>query len=177
MKTTMHISGEEADHKLAAECVSESEAEKVAEELCELTSLDREQVQLVEPGERHQGARLEPEDRGIWHTAIRAHVWLALVGMAGGLALFLILVATGIPFVAQNMIWAGPVLVVFGGVAGLLLGGAFTLRPDHTFYVARAESALDKGRVVVTVHARDRDQLNEAEEFMESKHIHTMRSL
>ncbi|MFW5823969.1 MAG: hypothetical protein ACOCVV_03280, partial [Marinobacter sp.] len=95
MKTSMHVSGEAVDHKLAAECETATEAEKVAEELCQSTSLSPQQVSVIGPDDDHQGKALEPEDRGIWHTAIRSHVWLGLAGMAGGLLLFLILLVQG----------------------------------------------------------------------------------
>lgn len=176
MKTTMHVSGEAVDHKLAAECGTATEAEKIAEDLCRTTSLDRQQVRIIAPDDRHQGSELEPEDRGIWYTAIRSHAWLGLAGMAGGLLLFLILAASGIPFIAQNPLWAGPVFVAFGGVAGLLLGGFYTLRPDHTVYISRAKSALRKGRFVVAIHARGRDQLNEAKRYLNKRHIRTVQS-
>ncbi|MGM0570199.1 hypothetical protein [Marinobacter sp.] len=176
MKTTMHMSGEVVDHKLAAECGTETEARKVAEDLCRSTSLSRQQVRVIRPGDSHQGTDLEPEDQGIWHTAVRSHLWLGLAGMGGGLVLFLVLMASGIPFIAQNPIWAGALFVVFGGVAGLLLGGLFTLRPDHTVYASRARSALRKGQFVVSVHARGREQLSEAKRYLDARHIHTVQT-
>ncbi|SET52185.1 hypothetical protein SAMN04487962_111109 [Marinobacter segnicrescens] len=176
MKTTMHVSGEVVDHKLAAECGTETEAEKVAEDLCRSTSLSRDQIRIIRPDDAHQGSGLEPEDRGIWRTAVRAHLWFGLAGMAGGLVLFLVLAASGIPFIAQNAMWASTLFVAFGGVAGLLLGGLFTLRPDHTIYVSRARSALRKGRFVVSVHARGREQLTEAKRYLDARHIHTVQS-
>lgn len=176
MKTTMHLSGEVADHKLAAECTTESEAEKVVEDLCRSTSLSRDQVRIIRPDEPHPGTRLEPEDQGIWRTAIRSHLWLGLIGMVGGLVLFLILLASGIPFIAQNPTWAGPIFVVFGGVAGMMLGGLFTIRPDHTLYTQKARSALRKGQYVVAVHARGREQLSEAKRYLDARKIHTVQS-
>lgn len=176
MKTTMHISGEVSDHKLAAECKTATEAEMIAEDLCQTTSLTPQQVRIIRPGDKHQGSDLEPDDRGIWHTAIRSHAWLGIAGMLGGLLLFLVLAASGIPFVAQNLVWAGALFVVFGGVVGFLLGGAFILRPDHTVYLSRAKSALRKGRFVVAVHANGNDQLDEAKRYLKARHIHTVQS-
>lgn len=171
MKTSVHLSGETYEHKLAAECDTTLEAENMAEELCSTTSLDREQVEVIAPGEEHPGEALEPEDRGIWHTLIQAHLWLGLAGLGGGFLLFLILAASGIPFITENMVAAGSVFIALGGAIGLMLGGAFTLRPDHTLYTSRAGSALRKGRFVVAVHARSRDQLNEARRFLKDRHV------
>ncbi|MFL1406026.1 hypothetical protein ACJO2E_11855 [Marinobacter sp. M1N3S26] len=176
MKMTMHVSGETLDHKLAARCGTATEAEKIADDLCTATSLSRGQVRIIHPGDDHKGSKLEPEDQGIMHTAIRSHIWLGLAGVAGGLLLFSVLAAAGLPFVAQNLIWAGALFAVFGGVAGLLLGGVYTLRPDHTVYVSRSASALDKGHYMVTIHARDRDQVGEAQRYLKARHIHTVRS-
>lgn len=176
MKTSMHLSGEILDHKLAAQCGTATEAEKVADDLCNQTSLSRGQVRIVRPDDDHQGSKLEPEDQGIMHTAIRSHVWLGLAGAAGGLLLFTVLAASGLPFVVQNLIWAGGLFAVFGGVVGLLLGGVYTLRPDHTAYVARSSSALRKGYYMVTIHARDRDQVGEAKRYLKARHINTVRT-
>lgn len=176
MKMTMHVSGEALDHKLAARCGTATEAEKVADDLSTATSLGRGQVRIIHPSDDHMGSKLEPEDQGIVHTAIRSHLWLGLAGVAGGLLLFSVLAAAGLPFVARNLVWAGGLFAVFGGVAGLLLGGVYTLRPDHTVYVARSASALDKGYYVVTIHARDQAQMNEAREYLKARHIPTLRS-
>lgn len=176
MKTSMHVSGETLDHKLAAECGTATEAEKVADDLCNLTSLSRGQIQIIHPGDEHQGSKLEPEDQGILQTAIRAHIWLGLAGAAGGLLLFSVLAAAGLPFVVHNLVWAGALFAVFGAVVGLLLGGVYTLRPDHTAYVSRSASALRKGQYMVTIHARDRDQIGEAKRYLNARHIHTVRS-
>ncbi|WP_328185772.1 hypothetical protein [Marinobacter sp. OP 3.4] len=176
MKMTMHVSGETLDHKLAARCGTATEAEKIADDLCTATSLGQGQVRIIHPTDDHKGSKLEPEDQGIMHTAIRSHIWLGLAGIAGGLLLFSVLAAAGLPFVAQNLIWAGALFAVFGGVAGLLLGGVYTLRPDHIAYVSRSASALDKGYYMVTIHARDRAQMNEAQQYLKTRHIHTMRS-
>ncbi|MFC4258262.1 hypothetical protein ACFOZ5_04345 [Marinobacter lacisalsi] len=176
MKTSMHISGEILDHKLAAQCGTATEAEKVAADLCNQTSLSRGQVRIISPDDNHKGSRMEPEDQGIMHTAIRSHIWLGLAGAAGGLLLFSVLAASGLPFVVQNLLWAGALFAVFGGVVGLLLGGVYTLRPDHTAYVARSSSALRKGYYMVTIHARDRDQVGEAKRYLKDRHINTVRS-
>ncbi len=176
MKMTMHVSGETFDHKLAAKCGSATEAEKVADDLCSVTSLSRGQIRVIQPGTDHKGSKLEPEDQGIMHTAIRSHLWLGAVGAGGGLLLFLVMAAAGLPFVVQNLVWAGALFAVFGAVVGLLLGGAYTLRPDHTAYVSQSASALNKGYYVVAIHARDRDQVSEAQQYLKARHINTVRS-
>lgn len=176
MKSFMHVSGETLDHKLAAECGTVTEAEKVADDLCSVTSLSRGQVRVIAPEDAHKGSKLEPEDQGILDTAIRSHIWLGLAGASGGLLLFAVMAAAGLPFVVHNLIWAGALFAVFGSVVGLLLGGVYTLRPDHAAYVSRSTSALRKGYYVVAIHARDRDQISEAKRYLKARHIHTARS-
>lgn len=177
MKHSMSVSGESHDHKIAAIVAGKSEANVVVEELLRDTSLEREQVTVVSPDDQHQGAKLEPEDRGIVRTAIRAHIILAIVGALLGFVLFWVLLALGFGLVAESGVVAASVMTVFGGVFGLLAGGLVTLRPDHGPYLARAQAALRKGQFVVSVHATTHAQLNEAKAVLTRKGLKLTTSL
>jgi hypothetical protein len=52
-------------------------------------------------------------------------------------------------------------------VAGLLLGGLFSLRPDHDLLITRVEEAARSGRWAVVVHARDHGEERKAREVLE----------
>lgn len=171
------LSGEHRDHKVAVTCASRQTAEQIAADLCAHTSLSQSQVTVIRPGEPHEGRELEPESRGIWHTMIRAHIGLGLVGVGVGLVLFLVMHAVGIPFVTQNPWWSGALFLGFGGVLGLMLGGAFTLRPDHMPYLMKAQSSLRSGKYVVAVHAESLSQLHEAQEEFEKRGLSSVRTL
>lgn len=171
------LSGEQLDHKVAAICETRQQAEQIAMDLCAQTSVEKGQVTVVRPGEPHPGRELEPESSGIWRTMIRSHVTLGLAGAGGGLLLFVILYAAGIPFVELNAVWSAALFTGFGALCGLMLGGAFTLRPDHTPYLMKTRSSLKAGKHIVAVHASDQTQLNEARRQLEQWGLKTVRTL
>ncbi|HLV77212.1 MAG TPA: hypothetical protein VKY53_04720 [Marinobacter sp.] len=177
MKPSVSISGEHIDHKVAAIFDSESAASEIVRALAKNTTLADDQILLVRPTDRHPGVELEPEDQGIWRTMVRSHITLGVLGVVAGFVFFLILTAFGLPFVTQNAITSAVVFSAFGGIFGLLLAGAFTARPDHMPYLMKAQSALRKGKFVVTVHATSAHQLEEATQFLESRNTRLVRSL
>lgn len=160
MKSKVTVTGESADHKLAAIFSSETEAHRAVEALSRKTGLDDAQIKLVSPGDTHQARQIEPESGGIWRTMIRAHIGLGVAGAIAGAVLFVALFAFGVGFIRQSPMVAGIVIVVFGGVIGLIAGGLVSLRPDHARYAQAAQSALKKGEHVLTVHAHSSDELN-----------------
>lgn len=171
------VSGEAIDHKLAAVFDNDADAQHSAEAVLEATSLDPDQVKVVRPGDTHPGWELEPEDRGIWRTLVRSHLWLGLLGALTGLAVFMVLFMIGVGFIVDNGLVAAAVLAALFAVLGLLLAGLVTLRPDHMPYIVTAQSALRAGKTVVAVHARDRNQLKEARKELQGRFGKTVSSV
>lgn len=171
------LSGEKYDHKVAAVCETRQQAEQIARDLCAQTSIHSGQVTVIRPGDPHPGRGLEPESRGVWRTLIRAHLWLGAAGGVGGLALFAILYAAGIPFVELNPVWSAILFGGLGGFCGLMLGGVFALRPDHTPYLMKTQSALRAGKHVVAVHAESMDQLSEVKSKLDQWKLKTVRTI
>lgn len=160
------LTGERFDHKVAAVFESDAEATKAAAEVRSETTLSDRQVIVARPDDQHQGRELEPENRGIWRTLVRSHIWLAVAGALAGLVLFLVLFVAGIGFVTQNALWAAGVFIFICTLVGGMVGGLVTLRPDHTPYIMAAQSALQSGRYVVTVHAETPDQMHAAKRVL-----------
>ncbi len=119
----------------------------------------------------------EPEDQGIWKTLVRSHVWLGVGGAVTGFILFLLLNALGVGFIAQNALVAASVLTAIGAAIGMLLAGAVTIRPDHTPYLVKAQSALNKGKYVLAVHASSSEQLQEAKSLLDSRNVKTVETI
>lgn len=174
MRSSMSLSGEKTSHKVTAVFETATEANAAAKELHEATSLSQDQITILGPGDKHPGQELEPEDKGIWATLVRAHIGLGIVGAIIGFLVFLLLNASGLPFIAQNTLIAGIVLSVLGLFCGLLLAGAFTLRPDHAPYLVKAQSALRRGKYVVAAHASSSEQRNEAQALLKKRGVKTV---
>ncbi len=177
MQSSMSLTGEQESHKGAAVFDTETDARAAARVLCERTSLTDGQVSVLSPRDPHPGSELEPEDQGIWRTLVRSHVGLGAGGVVTGFVAFLILSALGIGFIAQNALVAGSVLAAFGLMLGLLLAGAVTIRPDHTPYLIKAQSALRRGKYVLAVHASSTQQLQEAKSLLDSRNVKTVQSI
>lgn len=177
MKSSMSLTGEQEDHKVAAVFDTEQDARGTARTLCETTSLTDEQVSVLGPRDSHQGSELEPEDQGIWQSLVRSHIGLGAGGAVTGFVAFLILSALGIGFIAQNAVVAAAVLAALGLMLGLLLAGAVTIRPDHTPYLVKAQSALQQGKYVLAVHASSSEQLQEAKSLLDSRNVKTVQTI
>lgn len=172
-----HLTGEKYDHKIASIFEVEKNAQQAADALRQQTSLGDHQVFVITPNDSHPGWELEPEDRGIWRTMIRAHVWLGLAGLVTGLVVFLVLFGLNIRFVVENAVASALIAVGFGGVIGMMFGGLVTIRPDHMPYVSMAQSALRKGKFIVAVHAKNNDQLQEAQSALQKFNAEVIRTL
>ena len=68
--------------------------------------------------------------------------------------------------IVNSAVMAAAVIVAFGVVAGLMLGGLVSLRPDHDLYINKVYEALGEGRSAVVVHAFSREQNAQAEALL-----------
>lgn len=177
MKQSLDVTGESLDHKLGAIFEDEARAKSAADSLRGLEGLDEERVFVLRPGDKHPGWELEPEDKGIWRTLVRAHIKLGLVGFALGLALYIVLTGLGVSFVVFNPFASAAVLIALCTILGLMLGGLITIRPDHIPYIVTAQEALREGKYVVAVHASSHDQLRRAKAELDSLNAKTFSSL
>lgn len=177
MKHRMGFTGEASDHKVAGIFHGTEALQECRHRLVESLGLKDDQVKTLNAGDRPDGEVLEPESRGIWHTLIRAHVWLALAGAVIGALVFLLLLALDVTFVVRNALASFALLVAFCTVGFSMIGGAVTLRPDHTPYIVKVKAALDNDRHVLVIHATDREQMNAAREILEPAANETVATL
>ncbi len=166
---TSPITGELSNSKVAAVFPKEIAAREAAEGVSTALSLGAAQVQVITPAESHPGRKLEPESRGIWHTIVVAHVRLGIVGIVAGALAFVAMRAAGIAFIVNSPVAAALVLMGFGGVGGLMLGGLVSLRPDHDRYVEATRDAMAAGDTTVVVHAFSAEQREQAAEFLRAQ--------
>ena len=166
MSETSPITGELSNSKIAAVFPRVAEARAAATAVAAALSLGSAQVQVITPSEPHPGRKLEPESRGIWRTIVTAHVKLGIAGAVFGVLLFAGLHAYGLPFIVNSPVAAALVLLFFGTVAGLMLGGLVALRPDHDPYVEATRDAMASGNTTVVVHAFSSEQADQAADFL-----------
>ncbi|MDH5833486.1 hypothetical protein [Luteimonas kalidii] len=171
------VTGEVSNSKLAAVFGSRDAARDAATALVAELGLQPAQVKLVTPDSADVDIQLEPEGGGIWHTIVVAHVRLGIAGAVVGLLAFLALYWAGIPFVVQSPWVAGLAGTGFGAIAGLLLGGLVSLRPDHDRYIQATRSAIDEGRTTLVLHALSAEQNTRAAAFLSRRGAAVTRTL
>ena len=95
------LTGEVSNSKVAAVFADVASATHVAERLRSALQLGDAQVQVITPFDHRPGLKLEPEDRGIFRTLVRAHAKLAAVGVIGGLLVFAVMWWQGVPCIVN----------------------------------------------------------------------------
>jgi hypothetical protein len=150
--------GERSLTKIAVVFDSRAGAQSAAAAVAAAGDLDTPQVRIVEPFDRAVGAKVEPEDNGIWRTIVRAHVACGALGALAGVVFYAVLRADGIAAAA-----AAPGLGLlasagFGALLGLMAGGALSLRPDHEWVLGPVREAARAGRWAVIVHPVSAEQ-------------------
>ncbi len=161
MKRDMGLTGERSNHKLAGIFPDAEQAEQCRKRI-EASTETPLVIDILNAESGALGRRLEPESRGIWHTLVRSHVWLAMAGAGAGLIIFALMVFMNVAFVVQNLLPAAALLVFFCAVGGAMIGGLVTLRPDHSVFNAAVSSALSENRHVVIVHPTTSAQIESA---------------
>ena len=162
------LTGEMSNSKVAAVFTHAAQANAVATQLRSALQLSDAQVQVITPADRKPGRKLEPESHGIFRTIVRAHVRLGLLGAVAGAVAFGVLWAMELPLIVNSAVLAAAVMVAFGAVAGLMLGGLVSLRPDHDLYINKVYDALGEGHSAVVVHAFSRAQMAQAEDLLKA---------
>lgn len=133
-------------------------------------------IAVVQPHDPELARKLEPEQRGIWRTLVRAHMWLGALGLVAGLGFAALLTATW-PAAAASPGFTTTACAVFGLFAGGLAGGLLTLRPDHDRVIMRVRADTDGGRWAVVAHPLDQDQAEQARATLADAGGEVVRSL
>ena len=171
------VTAEVSNSKLVAVFGDLRAARAARDALVAGTGIGRAQLRLNEPGEPDIGIKLEPEGGNIWRTVLVAHLRLGLAGAIAGLVLFGVFAALGVEFVVNSTWAAVGVALFFGTIAGLMLGGLVSLRPDHSPYVAAARRARDAGQATLIVHALSAQQGAEAAQLLDARGAEVTRTL
>lgn len=169
--------GEKATTKLAGFFDTEQQLETVSSELRRVSGLQNPQLWVVHPYDSNFERKLEPETQGVARTAVKAHLVLGAVGLVLGVALWAVLYALGIPAIQSSPYYSASVIVAFATVAGMLLGGLVTARPDHQLVIRAVEQASKDGRWSLVMHPRDEAQCKSAESVLAAAKVETSRTI
>lgn len=154
----MAVQSERYPFKVGAEFADESTALWAVDRVVDRERLDDAQIRLLRPDDPNAGVKLEPESGGIARTLVKSHIVLGAIGLLTALVAAIALVLGGVQPFAASPLFTVLVAGFFGAIAGLLLGGLVSLRPDHDRLIARARAAIRHRHFYLVVHTRDHDQ-------------------
>lgn len=177
MKRGDPIFGEESLSKVAAVFADAAAARAAADRVRGELGEEAVTVRTIAPGDRQADRKLEPEEKGVMFTAIKAHITLGLAGLVAGLVLFWILHAAGIAAIRSNPLVAAVVIAGFATTFGLFAGGLVTLRPDRDPLNIRVMEAIGEGRYVVVAHPVRHADAARVAELLESASGEVLRTL
>jgi hypothetical protein len=150
--------GEKYLTKVAAVFDDGEQARAAAERVGREAGIASDQIRVLRPDDPAMSRKLEPETRGIARTLARSHITLGIAGLLIGLVAAFVLVALDITLFAGSPLYTVLVFGFFGAIAGLLLGGLVSMRPDHDRLIAWVRASAREGQWFVVVHVRDHGQ-------------------
>lgn len=175
--TWQALFGERATTKIAGSFDRQEDAASTLSALESQTGLKAKQLKLISPHEHKFGTKLEPEGKGIAQTAVRSHVYMGIAGLALGIALWVILYTAGWNLVRSSPGMSMIPFLFFPTIAGLMLGGLITARPDQTAVITQVREAVEQGKWVVVVHPYSPGQCDDAEAVMKGNAGEVWRSV
>lgn len=170
------ISGEQTSTTFIVVCESEADTTHLAA-LLEQQGLDTNQYDVISPNEKKYSRKLEPETTGVAKTAIKAHAVFGGIGFVIGLGIWGILRLSHIELIESSPWLVLIPLLFFSTIAGLMVGGLITLRPDHQLAIQTVKNARKKGQWSMVIHSRNSHQSDFLMQELTKANIHFVRTL
>lgn len=175
--TWRRLFGENATTKIAATFDTEERMRVVAAMLRTRVPLLPDQIRAVRPGEHGFGRKLEPEGIGIVRTAFKAHIILGLAGFIVAFLAWLWLYLSGVEAIISSPGLSAGAFTFFGIIAGMLLGGLITARPDHDLVIQRVRTASEEGRWSLVIHPLTPRECDAALRMLAEEEVESVRSI
>lgn len=166
------LAREPHDCKLWAEFEQADDAVAAAHMVRERCHLDPARVRVVSTdtlGDPQFSDALEPRRGRVGATLGWTHTLFGIAGAILGCALIGLAALRGwLPDIELGQPWLLPLIgIFFGGIAGLLVAGAVSLKPHHGAIAAwLADAVRRQGHAFVIVHADDRDMRDRVREAL-----------
>lgn len=173
MKASSTVFGERFPHQAAAVFDTEQEARQAAAAVQAELGLDPSQVRVFRPEDAAAQGKLNSrrQSPGIARTLVKSHLVLGAVGAGAGLIVAMGLLWMGFGAFVASPVFGSALVVFLGLIAGLLLGGLVSMRPDQDVFGYRLEAAMTEGsRWAVVVRARDHGEEIRAGQTLQAHH-------
>lgn len=125
--------------------------------------IPRQRIAILSPGDPRTSEKLTPRPKAVWWKIVIGALIGAAWGASVGALVCVLLWAFDVNlFLAQPWV-ASFVIVAYAANAGALVGGLIGTRFRRSAVAAHVQDEVDRGRWVVVVNARDREQRELAE--------------
>ncbi|WP_040576987.1 hypothetical protein [Methylophaga lonarensis] len=165
----VNIIEEQKSHKLAAVFADKSAAINAEKTLLKEGEFTADSINIIRPEDDTLSKKIEPESTGIYQTLIKSHLWLGLAGIATGVILAGFLISVGPLYFQASPITTVLALAFFGMLAGMMLAGVVSIRPDHDLMINKTTEASQKRHWTLIVHVKNRDALSRAKDLLQHR--------
>lgn len=157
------ITDEKTPSRIAAIFDNQADAEKAQTLLIDSGGFAGNKINIIRPHDDSISKKLEPETAGVWHTIIKSHVVLGIIGVVVGLIAAAIAMMVGPEFLSAR---TGTVYFAFAmifGMLGLMLAGFVSVRPDRDIVVMKTVEAVQNGKWALVLHTHNHSESEHAE--------------
>ncbi|GGF66111.1 hypothetical protein [Alteromonas lipolytica] len=141
--------------QIASVYETERSARQAIKHVVDSSSIDAEQVTLIEPGDSEFNRKLEGDSKALGKMMWFSHLLLGAAGLAVGLITAYLLVSIGPALTQQNPTFTYIALISPGIFIGLFVAGLLSLRPDRTQIIEVVRQALKAQHYAVVVNLRE----------------------
>jgi hypothetical protein len=144
--------------RVGAVFASESTARAAAASLGREIGVARDRVEMIRPDDRGWADKVEPETAAIGRTLARSHIILGVGGLLAGFAVASALLLADLRMAETSPSMTFAFVGFLGAVAGLLVAGLISLRPDHDRVISRARTAANSGSWMIVVFTDNHEE-------------------
>lgn len=162
-----NISSEDKTTKVSGIFDSEDKAKAAFDILNNDEDFVKQSIKLISPHDQHYDEKIEPEDKEIGKTMLKSHIVFAVVGLVVGVIIASILFLLEFEFLQQHILETYASISILCAFVGLLIAGAFSLRPDHDHLINNVREATRSGLWAIVVHTDSHEKMEKAKDLMQ----------
>jgi uncharacterized protein YacL len=127
----------------------------------------KKSIKLISPHDQHYDQKIEPEDKEIGKTMLKLHLVFAVMGLFVGVVISSLLFLLDFEFLQQHILETYTSISIICAFLGLIIAGAFSLKPDHDHLINEIREATRNGKWAIIVHTDSYKKAEKAKNLMQ----------